>query len=152
MEIISLNLRSLNLKTTLKTVLGKLAGRSFKEAVAAKPSQQKPAITFKCTGMRTRRRVEFEKADSSDAKKESFCEQRVLRVLDTPSPIHFWGHHVTWDGVVDEILCLDNRIEVFTEWWENVMDRVYYRLETKGGRQLWLYRTAEGDYLQGVLE
>jgi len=79
-------------------------------------------------------------------------EPRSLRLLPTPSPIHFWGKHICWDDNVDEVENLDNREIVFSEWWESSLDRVYYRLTTRKGRELWLYRTAGGDFLQGEFE
>lgn len=79
--------------------------------------------------------------------------ERPLRLLPTPSPVHFWGPHISWDDNVDEVECLENREVVFSEWWENsTVERVYYRLTTKKGRQLWLYRTASGDFLHGEFD
>lgn len=78
--------------------------------------------------------------------------ERPLRLLPTPSQVHFWGKHICWDDNVDEVECLDNREIVFSEWWENSLERVYYRLTTRKGRQLWLYRTAGGDFLQGEFD
>jgi hypothetical protein len=78
--------------------------------------------------------------------------ERPLRLLPTPSQVHFWGKHLCWDDNVDEVESLENREIVFSEWWENSLERVYYRLTTKKGRQLWLYRTAAGDFLQGEFD
>ena len=72
-----------------------------------------------------------------------------LHLLPSPSPVHFWGKHICWDDEVDEVIDLENREIVFAEWWENSLERVYYRLATKKGRDLWMYRTASGDFLQG---
>lgn len=74
---------------------------------------------------------------------------RPLRLLPEPTPIHFWGKYLCWDDNVDEAESLENRELVFSEWWENSLERVYYPLMTKKGRLLWLYRTAEGDFLHG---
>jgi hypothetical protein len=79
-------------------------------------------------------------------------QERRLRPYLRPSTIHFWAHYITWDGIVDEVVSLENRETVFGEWWENSLERVYYRLETKAGRELWLFRTAEGDFVHGEFE
>jgi len=78
--------------------------------------------------------------------------ERPLRLRTTPSPVHFWGKHLCWDDCVDEVESLENREVVFSEWWENSLERVYYRLTTKKGRHLWLYRTASGDFLHGEFD
>lgn len=78
--------------------------------------------------------------------------ERPLRLLPTPSLVHFWGKHLCWDDEVDEVESLENREVVFSEWWENSLERVYYRLVTRKGRHLWLYRTAAGDFLQGEFD
>lgn len=78
--------------------------------------------------------------------------ERPLRIFSTPIPVHFWGKHLCWEDEVDEVECLENRELVFSEWWENSLERVYYRLTTKKGRQLWLYRTASGDFLHGEFD
>jgi hypothetical protein len=75
-----------------------------------------------------------------------------LQKFEVPSAIHFWGPYVTWDGLVDEAINIENREAVFSDWWEHAMERVYYRLQTKAGRELWLFRTAEGDFVQGELQ
>jgi hypothetical protein len=79
-------------------------------------------------------------------------QEHRLRPYLRPSTIHFWAHYITWDGIVDEVVSLENRETVFGEWWENSLERVYYRLETKAGRELWLFRTAEGDFVHGEFE
>lgn len=78
--------------------------------------------------------------------------ERSLRIRPTPSPVHFWGKHLCWEDSVDEVENLENREIVFSEWWENSLERVYYRLITKKGRHLWLYRTASGDFLHGEFD
>jgi len=78
--------------------------------------------------------------------------ERPLRLFPTPVPVHFWGKHLSWEGGAEDVESLENREVVFSEWWENALERVYYRLTTKTGRQLWLYRTASGDFLHGEFD
>lgn len=89
--------------------------------------------------------------ETSESLKDRVAE-RPLRLRPKPTPVHFWGKHLCWDDEVDEVESLENREVVFSEWWEHSLERVYYRLTTKKGRQLWIYRTASGDFLHGEFD
>lgn len=77
---------------------------------------------------------------------------RPLRLFSTAQRVRFFGARLVSDEIDEEIDGAFDKEVVFSDWWASPLERVYFRLVTKSGKNLWLYRTREGDFLHGVFD
>jgi hypothetical protein len=78
--------------------------------------------------------------------------ERPLRVFHYAKPVQYMGRKIFSQDFSEEVDYWSDKEVVFSDWWNNSLERVYYRVFTKTGRHLWLYRTARGDFLHGEFD
>ena len=78
--------------------------------------------------------------------------ERPLRVFNYAKPVQYLGRKILSQDFNEEVLEWSDKEVVFSEWWDSPLERVYYRVLTKTGRELWMYRTSRGDFLHGEFD
>jgi hypothetical protein len=78
--------------------------------------------------------------------------ERPLRIFSPPYQVQLSKTTIRIDNYVDEIVEFTDREIVFSDWWSAPLERVYFRILTQSGRQFWIYRNKEGDFLHGEFD
>ncbi len=78
--------------------------------------------------------------------------ERPLRVFHYAKPVQYMGRKLLSQDFNEEVEEWSDKEVVFSEWWNSPLERVYYRVLTKTGRELWMYRTSRGDFLHGEFD
>jgi hypothetical protein len=78
--------------------------------------------------------------------------QRPLRLLEKPLPIRFIGNRIVMENEVEEIFHINNKEIIMADWWESPLERIYFKLSTKSGKEFWIYKSSHGHYLHGVFD
>ncbi len=92
---------------------------------------------------------------SSEASKteiEDRLPERPLRVFNYAKPVQYLGRKLLSQDFNEEVAEWSDKEVIFSEWWNSPLERVYYRVLTKTGRELWMYRTSRGDFLHGEFD
>jgi protein ImuB len=77
---------------------------------------------------------------------------RPLRTFPQPEKVDLQGNALRWDHETFEIEEVSHREVVLSEWWNDFVERVYFRAKTKSGADLWLFRTTEGVFIHGYFD
>ena len=93
------------------------------------------------------RTTEFNDSPAS----ENHVPERPLRIFD-PRPVHFVKNKIFGSGINDEIHLIDNKEVILSDWWESPLERIYFRVLTRNGKDLWVFKTKEGYFLQGIFD
>ncbi len=83
---------------------------------------------------------------------EDQLPERPLRVFHYAKPVQYLGRKLLSQDFNEEVAEWSDKEVVFSEWWDSPIERVYYRVLTKTGRDLWMYRTSRGDFLHGEFD
>jgi hypothetical protein len=78
--------------------------------------------------------------------------ERSFRLFSQPLEVEYSHNHLLVDHHKEEIQDISHSEVIFSDWWENPLERIYYRLTTKSGRKLWLFKSAKGHFLHGVFD
>lgn len=78
--------------------------------------------------------------------------ERPFRLFSQPLEVEYSHNHLLVDHHKEEIQDISHSEVIFSDWWENPLERIYYRLTTKSGRKLWLFKSAKGHFLHGVFD
>jgi hypothetical protein len=78
--------------------------------------------------------------------------ERPLRLFEKPKSIRFIGDRVIFPDSTEEILSVRNKEVLLADWWESPLERIYYKLLTKSGKEFWIYKTSQGHFLHGVFD
>jgi hypothetical protein len=78
-----------------------------------------------------------------DKKNVDIVPQRPLRVFKTPLKMS--------DMDMDQIHLFDKEV-LFSEWWNEVPERIYFRANHRNGQELWLYRSKDGVFVHGTFD
>ncbi len=83
---------------------------------------------------------------------QDFLPERPLRLFHYAKPVQYLGRKILSQDFNEEVDYWSDKEVVFSDWWNNSLERIYYRVLTKTGRHLWMYRTARGDFLHGEFD
>lgn len=77
---------------------------------------------------------------------------RPLRTLSSPERVDLQGDALHWAHETFEISEVSHREVVLSEWWNDFIERVYFRAKTKSGEDLWLFRSTDGVFIHGYFD
>lgn len=83
---------------------------------------------------------------------ESHVPARPLRLLPKPLPVRMNDSRILLPDGAEEIVAYDHIETIFSDWWENPVEKLYFRLHTRSGRSLWVFKTVDGCFLHGVFD
>lgn len=95
-----------------------------------------------------RRLGEYKESERS----ESHVPARPLRLLPKPVPVRISETRLFLPSGTEEIVAFDNIETIFSDWWENPVEKLYFRLHTRSGQSLWIFKTTEGCFLHGMFD
>jgi len=78
--------------------------------------------------------------------------ERPLRLFDKPISVRFFENKLLTNSFTEEVDTLVDKEIVLADWWQSPLERIYYRLKTKSGKQLWVYKNQEGYFVHGVFD
>jgi protein ImuB len=84
---------------------------------------------------------------------------RPLRTFPHPQKVDLQGNILRWPPAPGqknadffEIEEVSHREVILSEWWNDFIERVYFRAKTKSGEDLWLFRSTEGVFIHGYFD
>ena len=77
---------------------------------------------------------------------------RPLRTLSSPERVNLHGDALHWAHETFEIAEVSHHELVLSEWWNDLMERVYFCAKTKSGEDLWLFRSTDGVFIHGYFD
>lgn len=78
--------------------------------------------------------------------------ERPLRLLPQPIPVRFLDNKVLYSKFCEEVETRTNKEVVLADWWDSPLERVYYKLSTTAGKELWIFKNNKGHFLHGMFD
>ncbi len=80
--------------------------------------------------------------------------ERPSRIFSSPKPVDIISNRIVFNEISWRILAWEGPEVLAGEWWEESFERIYFKVSTDTGEQLWIYRnpTNEKVYLHGFFD
>ncbi len=87
----------------------------------------------------------------AESREREFLPRRPLRLFKMPIPVQAIAGFILWNGQSVALNPQGQEI-IFSDWWNEKTERIYFRLKTQTQEILWLFKCQDQFFIHGVFD